>query len=120
MKIIKAKLLMIAVATTSLLAEVTFKFHYTDDPDSGFNHPANAWAREAVEKAGKIVGSSLDHNATINIQVRPQRGNKDGVAGFYKHNFMQDIFHGVNDSAEMYGPLEVKLSHLGWIELGRV
>jgi len=125
MKTVKLLLLIITLPVIPSFAEVNFKFHYTDTPGTGLNAPANAWAKEAVEKAGKIIGSSLLHNATINIEVvanlksiKTAHGDSGSLAEFRGHNFMEAIFHGANNPTDIYGPLRINLDlrMIGWVE----
>lgn len=107
-----------------IFSEVEFKFHYIDNPGTGFNAAENAWAREAVEKAGKTVGNSLQHKATINLKViavTDEGADASIMKGanfagrFNGENFMQDIFHDVNDSKKLYGPILINFSK-DWME----
>lgn len=109
MKLIKKLIIIITLSTTSMFAEVVFKFHYTDAPGTGLNSPENTWARETIEKAGKIVGDSLLHEATINIEVK-EDNNEVGHAAFFGCGFMKDIFDNNNNSTKMYGPISINLT----------
>jgi len=123
MNIINNIFIINAILINCVFAEVNFKFHYTDPSDLGFNAIENAWAREAVERAGKIVGDSLQHKAIINIKVvsvtdEGAESVMEGVkfAGkFSGKNFMQDIFYDVNDSKKIYGPILINFSK-DWTE----
>lgn len=54
---------------TFCYSDVIFDFNFLDKPGSGFNSEENAELKEALQTAGRVLGSFLDHDATIRINV---------------------------------------------------
>lgn len=70
MKILLSILLYISITISNLQGNVRFEFSYDDAPGVGFNDPVNQAFKDGIEEAGHILGSCLDHQATIQISVK--------------------------------------------------